>query len=72
MNKPSSTISAAGIAGVISGMMFMMIAVFAPAVYGRFALYPGAEAQVANAITLVVMLVAGYMKKENVLPLNKA
>jgi len=70
MNKPSSTISAAGIAGVISGMLFMFTAMFMPELYGRLSLYPGAEAQVANAITLLVMFVAGYMKKENVLPLK--
>ena len=67
MNKPSSTIQAAGIAGAISGMFFMMLAMFFPDVYSRTNAYPGAEAQVANAITLVVMIIAGYVKKENVL-----
>ena len=61
MNKPSSTITAAGLVGAATAVGFILIAVFAPTYYDRFP--PGSsEIIVASAMTI-----AGYFKKENVL-----
>lgn len=63
MNRPSSTITAAGIGGMIAGMMMMAMALAWPEGYERLRVYPGAEAHLATAIAVAV----GYFKKENVL-----
>lgn len=63
MNKPSSTIQAAGIGAIISGGIMIAMAMFAPEYYDRLRDYPGAEAY----ITGLVAFVAGYFKKENVI-----
>jgi hypothetical protein len=61
MNKPSSTITAAGVAGALVAIGFILLAVFAPTYYDR--LPPGAgEIIVASSATIV-----GYFKKETVL-----
>jgi hypothetical protein len=61
MNKPSSTIQAAGISGAVAAIMFGLLSVFGPEYYARVP--PGMEAGVATAIAFLV----GYIKKENVL-----
>lgn len=63
MNRPSSTITAAGISGTITGLMLIGLAAFSPEMYSRIQLYPGAEAH----LTAAVMIVFGYFKKESVL-----
>ncbi len=63
MNQPSSTITTAGLAGAIAGGVFILLAMFDPTLYARIQLYPGAEAH----LTTIIMFVAGYLKKENVL-----
>lgn len=67
MNQPSSTITTAALAGAVSGVVFILLAMFAPDVYARVQLYPGSEAH----MTTIIMFIAGYVKKENVLPLAK-
>ena len=66
MNRPSSTISAAGISGTITGIALIVLAAVSPEMYSRIQLYPGAEAHMCAA----VMFAIGYFKKENVLPVN--
>ncbi len=65
MNKPSSTITAAAIAGGLASLAFGFFAVFAPEMYARVP--PGMEAGVAVLIGVAI----GYKKKENILPLKK-
>lgn len=60
MNKPSSTIQAAGIWGGIAALSLSAIAVFFPEHYGRIP--PGTE----GYLVMVVSTAAGYFKKENV------
>jgi hypothetical protein len=67
MNKPSSTITAAGLAGGAVSMVFLMLAMFAPDVYARASAYPGAEATVAGFVTTLVAFIVGYKKREKVL-----
>ena len=66
MNRPSSTITTAAIAGAIVGVLFILLAAIAPEVYSRVAMYPGAEAH----LTTLAIFAAGYFKKENVLPVK--
>jgi len=68
MNRPSSTITAAGISGTITGLLLIALAVASPEMYGRVQMYPGAEAHLCAA----VMVIFGYFKKERVLPIAKA
>ncbi len=63
MNAPSSTITAAALAGAAVGVGLIVLAITSPEVYLKLQLYPGAE---AHLTTLVIALV-GYFKKENVL-----
>jgi hypothetical protein len=65
MNKPSSTIQAAAIAGGLASLAFGLFAVFAPELYTRVP--PGMEAGTAVLIGVLI----GWRKKENVLPLKK-
>lgn len=67
MNRPSSTITAATIGGVVAGLLILALSMADPELYARLRAYPGAEAHLATAAALV----AGYFKKENVLPLAK-
>lgn len=61
MNKPSSTIQAAGLTGAVVAIGFIALAVFAPEHYDR--LPPGA----GEIVTASVATIAGYFKKEKVL-----
>ena len=61
MNKPSSTIQAAGVSGAIVAICFILLAVFFPEYYDR--LPPGA----GEIITASIATIVGYFKKENVL-----
>ena len=65
MNKPSSTIQAAAISGGLASLAFGMFAIFAPELYARVP--PGMEAGTAVLIDVVI----GWRKKENVLPIQK-
>jgi hypothetical protein len=65
MNKPSSTIQAAAISGGLASLAFGLFAIFAPELYARVP--PGMEAGTAVLIGVVI----GWRKKENVLPIKK-
>ena len=65
MNKPSSTISAAVLAGGITSVLVGAASVFAHDVY--LLVPPGMEAGTAVVIGGTI----GYFKKENVLPVKK-
>jgi hypothetical protein len=66
MKQPSSTISAAAIYGAIAALLFGVLAVFAPEYYERVP--PGMEAGSA----VLIGVIAGYFKRENVLPVKRA
>lgn len=64
MNRPSSTITTATIAGAISAVLFGIFAVVFPEHYDRVP--PGMEA----GLTTLIAGIAGLLKKERVLPLQ--
>ncbi len=61
MNKPSSTIQAAGSWGFLAAIVIGIVAIIWPDVAARIP--PGFEAALAVGIGTI----AGYLKKENVL-----
>jgi hypothetical protein len=61
MNKPSSTIKAAGLGGSLAAISFGLLSIFGPEYYARVP--PGMEAGVATAFAFLL----GYFKRETVL-----
>lgn len=63
MNKPSSTITAAGGFGSLSVFLIIALAIWAPEQYAVIKQFPGFE----GALVTVIATIAGYLKKETVL-----
>lgn len=61
MNRPSSTITTAGLAGSLAAIAFGMLSIFGPEYYARVP--AGMEAGVATAVAFIF----GYFKREKVL-----
>ena len=61
MNKPSSTIQAAGLGGALAAVMLGFVAILYPEQYALIP--PGFEAGIAVLIGTAI----GYFKRENVL-----
>ena len=64
MNKPSSTITAAAIYGFIAAAALTAVAVIWPEYYNRI------PAGFEGHLVIGIGAIAGYFKKENVLPLK--
>ena len=64
MNKPSSTIQAAGIAGFIASSALLLVKIFAPEIYVQI------PPEYQGHLVTMIVIAAGYLKKENVLPLK--
>lgn len=64
MNKPSSTITAAAVYGFIAATMLTICAVAWPEYYDRI------PAGFEGHLVIGIGVIAGYFKKENVLPLK--
>ncbi len=63
MNKPSSTITAAAIAGIAASTLLLIIKIAWPAIYVQIP--PEYQGYLITAIAVGI----GYRKKENVLPI---
>ena len=61
MNRPSSTITAAAIAGAVAAILLGLVSIFWPDAYARIP--PGFEA----AVAVIFGAIIGYRKRENVL-----
>ena len=62
MNKPSSTIQAAGIAGFTASTLLLLVKIFAPAVYVQI------PPEYQGHLVTVFVIVAGYLKKAKPAP----
>ena len=64
MNQPSSTITAAGIAGITASTLLLIVKIAWPDVYVQI------PASYQGYLITAIMVGIGYCKKENVLPLK--
>lgn len=80
MNKPSSTIQAAGIGGLVAGVPIGsyiggicggLLSYKNPELYGALASATDVEAAIGGFVTVVIATVIGYFKKENVLNVTR-
>lgn len=65
MNKPSSTIQSAGIAGFIAASLLLTVKLAWPQIYVQI------PPEYQGYLVTAIMIGFGYFKKENVLPLKK-
>ena len=65
MNQPSSTITAAGISGFIAASLLLAVKLIWPAIYVQI------PPEYQGYLVTAIMIVCGYFKKENVLPIAK-
>lgn len=80
MNRPSSTITAAGVGGLLAGVPIGsylggltagIINVKWPEIYAGIAQVTDVTAAIGGIYTVLIAFVIGYVKKENVLPLRE-
>ena len=65
MNRPSSTITAAGLAGFFASTVLLCLKIWAPEFYVQIP--PEYQGHLVTAFVFII----GYLKKENVLPLKE-
>jgi hypothetical protein len=65
MNKPSSTIQSAGLAGFIASSLLLVVKIAWPDIYVEI------PAEYQGYLVTAIMVGFGYFKKENVLPVAK-
>lgn len=64
MNRPSSTITAAGIAGFVAATLLLIIKIKWPEIHEQI------PADYRGHLVIGIAVLVGYFKKENVLPLK--
>ncbi len=64
MNRPSSTITAAGIAGFFASTLLLIVKIIWPDIYAQIP--PEYQGYLVTGIAAAI----GYFKKENVLPVS--
>ena len=65
MNKPSSTIQAAGIAGFLASTILLIVKIMWPEIYVQI------PAEYQGYLVTAIVFTIGYFKKENVLKIQK-